>query len=157
MGAELQKKKEWGVGSVVVEFGVFGAPRFSVQRSQNACFKGIWDLWTENRGAPKTPNSTTTDPTPHSRPSDHLQCPNWIELQTQLQSSLLSERKALKLKQKEPKLSAANFYRKPDNARAQRRVGLCQENLRPRSALAKLIGHYWLCKKGLLSTYRVLN
>ena len=22
-------------------FGVFGAPRFSVQRSQNACFKGV--------------------------------------------------------------------------------------------------------------------
>ena len=28
------------------------------------------DLWTENRGAPKTPNPTTTDLTPHLRPSD---------------------------------------------------------------------------------------
>ena len=46
--------REWGVGSVVVEFGVFGAPRFSVQRSQNTRFKGFGDLWTENRGAPKT-------------------------------------------------------------------------------------------------------
>ena len=44
-----------GDGSVVVEFGVFGAPRFSVQRSQNTCFKGFGDLRTENRGAPKRP------------------------------------------------------------------------------------------------------
>ena len=28
------------------------------------------DLWTENWGAPKTPNPTTTDVTPHLRPSD---------------------------------------------------------------------------------------
>ena len=31
-------------------------------------FKGFWHLWTENRGAPKTPNSTMTDLTPHLRP-----------------------------------------------------------------------------------------
>ena len=68
--SESSEGQKWGVGSVVVEFGVFGAPRFSVQRSQNACFKGFGDHWTENRGAPKTPNSTTTDPTPHSRPSE---------------------------------------------------------------------------------------
>ena len=67
----ISEGRESGVGSVVVEFGVFGAPRISVQRSQNTCFKGFWDLWTENRGAPKMPNSTTTDPTPHSRPSDY--------------------------------------------------------------------------------------
>ena len=67
---EFQRAEiEWRVGSVVVEIGVFGAPRFSVQRSQNTCFKVFWDLWTENRGASKAPNSTTTDPTPHSRPS----------------------------------------------------------------------------------------
>ena len=35
-------------------------------------FKGFWDLWTENRGAPKTPNSTTTDLTPHLRPSEQM-------------------------------------------------------------------------------------
>ena len=35
-------------------------------------FKGFWDLWTENRGAPKTPNSATTDLTPHVRPSDNV-------------------------------------------------------------------------------------
>ena len=45
--------REWGVGSVVVDFRVFGAPRFSVQR-------------------PKPRNSTTTDPTPHSRPSEYI-------------------------------------------------------------------------------------
>ena len=54
---------QMGVRSVVVEYGVFGAPRFSVQRSQNplkigisTVFGDVWifgDLWTENRGAPK--------------------------------------------------------------------------------------------------------
>ena len=29
-------------------------------------------LWTENRGAPKTRKPTTTDPTPHSRPSESI-------------------------------------------------------------------------------------
>ena len=51
----------------MVECCVFGAPRFS----------GFWDLWTENRGAPKTRNSTTTDPTPHSRPLKK-QCPQTL-------------------------------------------------------------------------------
>ena len=46
------------------------APRFSVQRSPNTYFKGFGGLWTENRGAKKTRKSTTTDPTPHSRPSN---------------------------------------------------------------------------------------
>ena len=39
----------WGPRSVVVEFGVFGAPQFSVERSRNTYFRGFWDLWTENR------------------------------------------------------------------------------------------------------------
>ena len=30
----------------------------------------FWEIWTENRGAPKKPNSTTRDLTPHLRPSD---------------------------------------------------------------------------------------
>ena len=34
-------------------------------------FRSSW-LWTENRGAPKTPNSTMTDLTPHLRPSDRI-------------------------------------------------------------------------------------
>ena len=57
--------REWGVGSVVVGFLVFGVPRFSLQRSQNPLKQEFCDLWTENRGAPKTRNPTTTDPTPH--------------------------------------------------------------------------------------------
>ena len=64
------REPRMGGWSVVVEFHVFGAPRFSVKRSQNTSFKGFWRLWTENRGAPKTRESTTTDPTPHSRLSD---------------------------------------------------------------------------------------
>ena len=34
--------RKWGVRSVVVEFGAFGAPRFSVQRPQNPLKIGIW-------------------------------------------------------------------------------------------------------------------
>ena len=43
----------------------FGAP-------WDTDFEGLCDLWTDNRGAPKTPNPTTMDPTPHSRPSGLL-------------------------------------------------------------------------------------
>ena len=64
--------RKWGVRSVVVEFGVFGAPQFSVHKSQNPLKEVFGDLWTENWGAPKTPNPTTTDLTPHLRPSDTL-------------------------------------------------------------------------------------
>ena len=65
--------REWEVGAVVVDFRVFGAPRFSVQTSQNTYFKGFWGLWKENRGAPKTRKSTATDPAPHSRPSEFFE------------------------------------------------------------------------------------
>ena len=41
-----------------------GRPDFQSRGLQIHIFKGFWDLWTENRGAPKTPNSTTTDLTP---------------------------------------------------------------------------------------------
>ena len=34
----------------MVDFRVFGAPPFSVQRSQNAYLKGFGGLWMENRG-----------------------------------------------------------------------------------------------------------
>ena len=70
MNSEKSEGRKWGVRSVVVGSGVFGAPRFSVQRSEIPIFKGFWDLWTEKRGAPKTPKSTTTDLTPHLRPSE---------------------------------------------------------------------------------------
>ena len=62
--------REWGDGSVVVGFCVFGAPRFSVKRSQNTCFNGFGDLWSEIRCAAKTRNPTAVDPTPHSQPSE---------------------------------------------------------------------------------------
>ena len=45
----------------------FGARRSSVLGSQNTYFRRVSDFWTENQGAQKTPNPTTTDPTPHSR------------------------------------------------------------------------------------------
>ena len=69
--ARITEGRECGVGSVVVDFRVFGAPRFSVQRPRDPLQSVVWDLWTENRGAPKTRNSTMTDPTPHSRPSEN--------------------------------------------------------------------------------------
>ena len=52
-----------GVGFVVVEFGVLGPPIFSPKVPKHLV-RRVWDLWTENQGAPKTPNSTMTDPTP---------------------------------------------------------------------------------------------
>ena len=67
MASYLSEGRECVVGSVLVDFRVFGAPRFSVQRPQNTYSKGFGGLWTENRGAPKTRKPTTTDPTPHSR------------------------------------------------------------------------------------------
>ena len=48
-----------------------GRPDFQSRGPQIPVFKGFWDLWTESRGALKTPNSTTTDLTPHLRPSDY--------------------------------------------------------------------------------------
>ena len=65
-----QRAANGGVRSVVVEFGIFGAPRFSIQRSQNPLKVGIWGPLDGKRGTPKTPNSTTTDLTPHLRPSE---------------------------------------------------------------------------------------
>ena len=39
---------------------------------KKAYFKGVWDLWTENRGAPKARKPTTTSSTSCSRPSAFL-------------------------------------------------------------------------------------
>ena len=41
-----------------------GRPNFQSRGPLIPNFKEFWDLWTGNRGAPKTPNSTTTDLTP---------------------------------------------------------------------------------------------
>ena len=49
--------RKWGVRSVVVEFGVFGAPRFSVQRSQNPLEIGIWGPLDWKAGRPKNAKS----------------------------------------------------------------------------------------------------
>ena len=49
---------------------VWGAPILSPEVPKYLFLKGFGDLWTENRGAPKTPNSTTTDLAPHLRPKD---------------------------------------------------------------------------------------
>ena len=62
--------REWGVGSGVIGYGVFGAPRFSVQRLQNIYLKGCGTSGQKIGGPQQTPNPTTTDPTPHSRPSE---------------------------------------------------------------------------------------
>ena len=65
-----QRAENGGLDPSWLYLAFLGRPRFSVQRSQDASFEWFGDLWTENREAPKTPNPTTTDPTPHSRPSD---------------------------------------------------------------------------------------
>ena len=49
--------RKWGVRSVVVEFGVFGAPRFSIQRSQNPLKIGIWGPLDWKSGSPKNAKS----------------------------------------------------------------------------------------------------
>ena len=66
-----QRAANGGLDPSWLDLAFFGAPRFfrpEVPKSFNNWFLG--DLWTENRGAPKTPNPTTTDPTPHLRPSE---------------------------------------------------------------------------------------
>ena len=49
--------RKWGVRSIVVEFGVFGAPRFSVQRSPNPLKIGIWGPLDWKSGRPKNAKS----------------------------------------------------------------------------------------------------
>ena len=53
----VSEGRKWGVRSVVVEFGVFGAPRFSVQRSQNPLKIGIWGPLDWKSGRPKNAKS----------------------------------------------------------------------------------------------------
>ena len=50
---KIIRGRKWGVRYVVVEFGVFGAPRFSVQRSQNPLKIGIWGALDWKSGRPK--------------------------------------------------------------------------------------------------------
>ena len=63
--------RKWGVRSVVVGFGVFGgAPIFSPEVRKYLFLKGFRASGLKIGAPPKTPNSTTTDLTPHLRPSD---------------------------------------------------------------------------------------
>ena len=55
-----------------LKLAFLGRPDFPSRGPQIPIFKGFGDLWTENRGAPKAPISTTTDLTPHLRPSEKM-------------------------------------------------------------------------------------
>ena len=64
--SQKNSRRLWSEGR---KWGAFlGRPDFQSRGPQIPIFKGFGDLWTENRGAPKTPNPTTTDLTPHLRP-----------------------------------------------------------------------------------------
>ena len=52
MGGQIRHGRIWRL---------WGAPVISHRGPQIPIFKGFWDLWTENRGAPKTPNSTPSE------------------------------------------------------------------------------------------------
>ena len=66
----LQRAANGGLDPSWLDLAFLGRPDFPARGPQIPIFKGFWDLWPENRGAPKTPISTTTDSTPHLRPSD---------------------------------------------------------------------------------------
>ena len=59
---------------------ILGGIVVHIQKAENGVLDPSWlelafcpkTLIKKNRGVPKTPNSTTTDPTPHSRPPDTL-------------------------------------------------------------------------------------
>ena len=65
-----QRAENGGLDPSWLNLAFLGRPDSQFRGPQNPSKQIFWDLWTENRGAPKTPNSTTTDPTPHSRPSE---------------------------------------------------------------------------------------
>ena len=66
-----QRAENGGLDPSWLNLAFLGHPDSQSRGPKILVLKGFGDLWTENRGAPKTPNSTTTDPTPHSRPSDY--------------------------------------------------------------------------------------
>ena len=72
-----------------------GRPDFQSKGPKIHVFKGFWDRWTENRGAPKTPNSTTTDLTPHLRPSDF----GWVPMNSGNRSGSCSENCGVRIAQ----------------------------------------------------------
>ena len=66
MGAWIRHDPSWFI------FAFLGCPDFPSGEPKNPSKQAFGDLGTENRGAPKTRKSTTTDPTPHSRPSEKM-------------------------------------------------------------------------------------
>ena len=66
----LQRAANGGSDPSWLNLAFLGRPNFPSRGTQILIFKGFGGLWTENRGAQKTPNPTTTDLTPHLRPSD---------------------------------------------------------------------------------------
>ena len=66
----VKRATNGGLDPSCLDLALLGRPDFQSSGPQIPIFRRLRDLWTENRGAPKTPNPTTTDPTPHSRPSE---------------------------------------------------------------------------------------
>ena len=65
-----QRAAKGGLDPSWLELAFWGRPGFQSRCPQILIFKGFGDLWAENRGAPRMPNPTMTDPTPHLRLSD---------------------------------------------------------------------------------------
>ena len=61
MGCQIRRGRIWRF---------WGAPIFSPEVPKYLFFKRFRTSGRKNRGAPKTPNPTTTDLTPHLRPSE---------------------------------------------------------------------------------------
>ena len=93
---------EWGVGSVVVESAFWGRPDFQSRGLKTLTLKGFGAIWGKNLGRPKNADPTTTDPTPHSKPSD------WTCYRDHLgPSGPKSEKKNLKMSPRGPSLQVS--------------------------------------------------
>ena len=66
----VQRAAKGGLDPSWLDLAFLGRPDFQFRGPQIPIFEGFWDCVQKNRGAPKTANPTTTDPTPHLRPSD---------------------------------------------------------------------------------------
>ena len=68
----LSEGREWGVRSMVVESAFLGRPGLK-KGPKTLVLKGFGAIWGKDLGRPKNADPATTDPMPHSRPSD-LNC-----------------------------------------------------------------------------------
>ena len=68
----MSEGREWEFGSVVVGFRVLGRPDLPSRGPKMLILKGS-GTFGQKIGRPKNANPTTTDPIPHSRPSDNVQ------------------------------------------------------------------------------------